>query len=109
MELAQGITNPVLNQNPANQGLSFFQRFIPNALTMGLIIGSVIFVWMLVWGAIDWISSGGDKAKLESARNKVTNAIIGVVVLFALYAVANLVSTFFGNIPILKPVIKPLV
>ena len=60
------------------------------------ILGAIIFVFMFIWGAIQWMISGGDKAAIESARGKVTNAITGLVVLFALFAILALLEMFFG-------------
>ena len=51
---------------------------------------------MLVIGGVRWITSGGDKAQTESARNQITAAIIGLIVVFAAWAVANLIELFFG-------------
>jgi hypothetical protein len=96
------ITNPGLVNNPVlgtlgNQtGVSFFQKFIPMAITLAFIIGALIFFFMLVIGAIAWISSGGDKQALEGARGKITNALIGIVILFAVFAVIRLIQNFFG-------------
>lgn len=95
------ITNPVLG--PALQGLSqseggvaFFQKLLPAAITLCLVVGVIIFFFMLIMGAIQWISSGGDKQGLESAKGKLTNALIGIVILFSVFAVAKLIETFFG-------------
>lgn len=107
MQIAQ-ITNPVLSQPGGQTGISFFQKFLPAAINLGFIIASVIFLFMLMFGAIQWISAGGDKQALESARSRVTNALIGIVVLFALFAIISVVSHFFGDIPLLNPNIKPL-
>lgn len=49
----------------------------------------------LIFGGIQWISSGGDKTKLQSARNKMVYAIIGLVVAFLAYFIVGLVSAFF--------------
>ena len=65
-------------------------------ISLVLIIGVVIFTFVLVLGAISWISSGGDKAQVESARGKVTTAIIGLVLLFSAWAIINLIELFFG-------------
>jgi len=44
----------------------------------------------MIIGAIQWISSGGDKASVEAARGKVMNAIIGLIVLFVVFALIKL-------------------
>jgi hypothetical protein len=51
---------------------------------------------LLVWGAIDWIMSGGEKSKIESARNKMTNAVIGLVILMSSLALFMLVQNLLG-------------
>lgn len=44
------------------------------------VAGMVALVYML-WGAINWITSGGDKEKLMKAQGRIRNAIIGIFVL----------------------------
>lgn len=48
----------------------------------------------LLWGAVEWITSGGDKQKVESARNKITQAIVGLIVLAATTALFMLLQQF---------------
>lgn len=77
----------------------FFQSFsglITKALTFVLAIGVLLVFLYLIWGGIDWITSGGDKGKTESARNKITAAIIGLIVMAAAYAILTLALGFLG-------------
>jgi hypothetical protein len=53
------------------------------------------FIWLLL-GGIKWITSGGDKAKTEEARNQITAALVGLVIVFAAWAIAQLINTLFG-------------
>lgn len=94
--LAQGkLTNPVLGNLGSQTGESYFQKFVPATIGMAFLIGAIIFFFTLVIGAIQWISSGGDKQGLESARGKITNAMIGIILLFAAFALVNLIEIFF--------------
>jgi len=81
-------------------GLDFFQKdlgvFITNTVKIGMIIGSIIALLFLIWGAIDWITSGGDKAKYEAARDKITAAILGLGLLASAFVIWTLVNYFFG-------------
>jgi hypothetical protein len=94
------IHNPIVGDGSTgtsgNAGVTFLQKAIPAAITMGLVIGVIIFFFILITGAIQWISSGGDKQAVEGARGKVTNAIIGLIVLFAVFAIIQIINTFFG-------------
>ncbi len=61
------------------------------------IIGAgILLLIYLVWGGLEWLTSGGDKAKLESARAKITSALIGVAIIAAAYAFWIIILTFFG-------------
>jgi hypothetical protein len=52
---------------------------------------------MFIMGGINWMSSGGDKGQAEAARNKVTSALVGLIILFSIFGIINLVSCFFGT------------
>ncbi len=90
------IQNPILGNLNNQTGVSFFQKFIPNLITLGLIIGAVFFLFILIIGAIQWISSGGDKTALEEAKHKITNAIVGIIILFSVFAILKITENFFG-------------
>lgn len=102
------ITNPVLKELGQKSGLSFFQSFIPGLIGLGFAAGTIIFFFILILGAIQWITGGGDKQALEGARGKITNAIIGIIILFSIFAILSLIETFF-NINIMTLDIGPLV
>lgn len=61
-----------------------------------LIAAAVVFFFWLVLGGIKWIMSGGDKARVEGARDQVTHALIGLVIVFSAFAIARLVDVLFG-------------
>lgn len=90
------ISNPALGDLGNNSGTTFFGKLIPSLVTLALVGGTIIFFFNLVMGAIQWISSGGDKQKLESARGRISNALIGLVVLFVAFALIKLIENFFG-------------
>jgi hypothetical protein len=74
----------------------------PSTLISGLInvafvVAVLLVFFYLVMGGIDWITSGGEKSKTEGARNKITAAIIGLIVLAASYAILQLALSFLGT------------
>lgn len=98
MKIAQSreITNPVLGPDlQAKTGLAFFQSVIPSLVGWGFVIGTLLFVLYFILGAIGWITSGGDKASVEAARDKITQALIGLVILFSLFAIIKVIEYFF--------------
>jgi hypothetical protein len=61
-----------------------------------LIIAALIAFLYLILGGIQWITSGGDKAGMEHARNKITHAIVGLIIVGAAWAIMTLVQNFLG-------------
>ncbi|MDA1079877.1 MAG: hypothetical protein O2840_04295 [bacterium] len=69
---------------------------ISSVLTFVMLIAALLILMYLIWGGIQWISSGGDKGKTEEARNKITSAVIGLIILAAAWAVFLIVLKFLG-------------
>lgn len=69
---------------------------INKILTIVLALGALMVFLYLIWGGIDWITSGGDKSKTEKARDKITAAIIGLIILAASWAILSLALSFLG-------------
>lgn len=64
-----------------------------SALFVVITITSLIF---FIWGGIQWITSGGDKTKIEAARKRIVYAVIGLIIAFSSYFIISLVGNFFG-------------
>jgi len=104
--LAQGDT---LNFRPSGDFASLGTFTVPGIINTGftwvLIIAAVVFFFMLVVGGIRWILSGGDKTQTEAARNQVTAALVGLVIVFSAWAIVRLIGTFF-DVKILEGELK---
>ncbi len=61
-----------------------------------MVIGLALVFFYFVWGAFDWITSAGEKGKLESARSKMMHAGIGIIILSSTVALFMLVQYFLG-------------
>lgn len=62
---------------------------------MAVVVAAIVFFFILVIGGIRWIASGGDKANTEAARAQITAALVGLVIVFAAWAIVALINTFF--------------
>jgi len=86
---------------------AFFGAFLPKLVGWLFVIGSLLFFFVFAIGAIQWIASGGDKQALEGARAKISNAFVGIILLFVSFAIIKLIEAFF-KINILTIDIGPL-
>ena len=69
---------------------------ISGAIGVALLVAAILVFVMLIWGGFTWISSGGDKAKTEEAKTRITNALIGLAVIAGAWAIMKLIEFFFG-------------
>lgn len=76
-------------------GLLTLPQIVSTLIKLTLVIAAVVFFFILVIGGIQWIASGGDKAQTEGARNRITAALVGLVIVFAAWAIIALINTFF--------------
>lgn len=74
---------------------------ISGAVSLVLIVVALVFFFILVLGGLKWVTSGGDEKKVGEARAQITNALIGLAIVFAAWAIMKLIGTVFG-IDILK-------
>ncbi len=70
--------------------------FVSNSFNAVLLVAALAAFIYMVYGGIEWILSGGEKGKIEEARNKITNGIIGLAIVASAWAVFLLVTYFFG-------------
>lgn len=96
---AQVITNPVI-QGSGVGGKEAGGKIVGKVIsaTVGfLFVAGAIFAFLnLVIGGISWVTASGDKQKLETAQQRITQAITGLVILAAAWAVMALMSAFTG-------------
>ena len=89
---AQSINIP----QPENIKIGDIGKLISALVGTLLILSALIAFFYLILGGISWITSGGDKAAMETARNKITHAIVGLIIVGAAWAVMILVQSFLG-------------
>jgi hypothetical protein len=70
----------------------FLSRTVSNAL----IIAGLLALGFLIWGAVNWIMSQGDKTKVEEARNRITAAVAGLALIALVYLIWRLTLYFLG-------------
>jgi len=86
-----GQFSKLCNLNANNLG-----QIIGAGVTFVLIVAVLVALFFLIFGGIRWITSGGDKAKVDSARQMITAAIVGLVIAFLAFFILSLALSFFG-------------
>jgi len=73
-----------------------FSGFISTVIGIMTIVAFIWFVVSFFGGVISIIGSGGDKQALETAKKKITTAIIGLVVTIAAIFIVEVIGQIFG-------------
>ncbi len=72
-----------------------------NAITIIFVLAALAVLFMLIIGAFQWIMSGGEKEAVNKARGRITNALIGLVILALAFLVVRLVGAIV-NVNVLQ-------
>lgn len=61
-----------------------------------LILASLLALFYLIWGGFKWIISGGDKTKVQNARDTIVGAIVGLIITFLSFYILSFVLQLFN-------------
>lgn len=81
---------------PPDVGYPTISGFINAAIRLAFIIALVLVLAMMVWGAVEWIFSGGNKDAVANARNRIIHALVGLTILAVAFALVTLAGQFVG-------------
>ncbi len=81
------------------QGLECLFQNVVTVVTA--LAGLALFIMLLV-GGISYLTSGGDPKASEKAKNTMTFAVGGLVLIIAAYLILNFISVFTGIPNLLK-------
>lgn len=98
-----GLTNPALSGDLGGVGApgsispaDVLGRFLSSWWGVAYVAGGIIFLLYLMWGGIEWAIAGSNKDRIENAKNKISNALIGLLLIAASYALIKLVGFVLG-------------
>jgi len=91
------IKNPLIEKeiDTANSG-SYVNGIIQTFVTLLIIVGVLYFVINFILAGYHMISSQGDPKKFEEAQKSLIYALLGIVLIFAVFAIIKLIGFIFG-------------
>ena len=86
------LKNPFGTESEPSETGDLFSRIV------GLItiVGGLAMTAYLLFGAVTWISAGGDPKAVDSAKKTITNAITGIVIIVAVRIIVGILGRFLG-------------
>lgn len=70
---------------------------IPRAINLMLFVVGVLAIFMIIYGGIRYVLSGGDNSRVKDAKNTVLYAIVGLIVAILGYALVQWVTSVVGS------------
>lgn len=111
-QISAAITNPAIGAlgtdvAKAESGSTFTGYFITLWRSL-ILVGVLILLFNLLSGGLDWILAGGESGKIQKAREKMVQSVIGMVVLASSFAAISYLSQLFFNFDLLNLTIPSL-
>src|SRR5258708_33904593 len=93
--IAQEITNPVVTRFGSGAPNVAFANIVVMVWKTAITLGGLALLVMLILGGFEWITAGGEKGKIEAARERITQSMIGLLVLLGTVALSIFVGSPF--------------
>lgn len=84
-------TESILSKSDLSVG-QIVSKFLPYLFVF---VGLILLAY-LIMGGFEMMTSGGDPKKIQSAQGKVTNAIVGFLIIFVAYWITQILQSIFG-------------
>ena len=99
MKIAQDLENIQKKALPTfefsgNQGN--IGNIVTNLLDYLFPLAGILLLLYLIYGGFSLMVSGGDPKAVQGAKSKITNALIGFVIIFAAYWIVQLIASILG-------------
>lgn len=69
---------------------------ISTTIQVAMLIAGLIVLFIIILGGIQYVTSGGDKEAAQGAKNRITAALVGLLILVSAFAITMIVEKVFG-------------
>lgn len=83
-----------LNKAAEGTGLKTDQspiEIIVSIINVILYFVGTIFMVLIIWAGFKWMTAAGNTDSIKKARETIVNSVIGLIIIFASYAIVNFV------------------
>ncbi len=57
-----------------------------------------LFLLMFMWGGLEWMTAGGDSAKVQKAIKTLRNSVIGIIIVLGAYVIVQALVSYGSTI-----------
>ena len=81
---------------PENVAITNIGTLIQGAVQGAIVVSALLVFMFLIWGGIQWITSGGANRYTLAPRDPLPAGLIGLAVVASAWAIMLIISYFFG-------------
>jgi glucose uptake protein GlcU len=76
-----------LGDNFINFGFNSLDQAIDTLVKVIIFVAGLAAFLFILWGAVSYILAGDDSSKTDAARKKITNAVVGLILVALVYVI----------------------
>lgn len=90
------LTGPGISPTKEGNATATLEKIISQFIGILSIVAFIWFVIQIILAGYAILSAGGDEKKLESARNRLTNGVLGLTIVVVAYGLGALLAFLLG-------------
>ncbi len=98
-QITFNLENRAIGYDPSGAGLN---ALISNIIGVATAIAGIAMLGYFLFGAISWLTAGGNEERIEKAQKSLSNAVIGLLLVILATSIAAIVGVLTG-VEILSP------
>ena len=91
---AQGADFGLEAARPSELPKTDLDNLAANLIQIVLGFVGIIFLVIIIWSGFQWMTSGGNEQKVTAAKNHMTAAAIGLIIIVAAYAITYYITSY---------------
>lgn len=90
------LIGPGIQPTSPEGSVSQLETIISNIIGFITIVAFIFFVFQIIFAGYGFLSAQGDEKKLEAARKKITDGILGITIVVIAFGVTAFISNLLG-------------
>lgn len=100
LDITAGKITAFQGQTGQNFDSAFFATAAGRIIGLILSFVGILFLGLIIYAGISWMMAGGNEQTITKSKDLLVNAVIGLVIVFAAYAITIFVSNQFIGAPV---------
>lgn len=76
---------------------SSLESIIGKSLNILFSLLGIAFIFLIIYGGVLWMTDQGNSKNVERAKNVITQAVVGLIIIVAAYAITNFIFKYLRN------------